>query len=291
MLLVENIFEKYLPEVEASLNYVLERLGRGQHSLREPIEYALFSGGKRVRPLLVFIVANCIGKGYDVSESALALELVHTSTLIADDLPCMDDDDERRNRPSLHVAFGEATALLTSYALISLSYDCLRRNARVFRDKEGSEAADLVYDLVVENLTLNTGAAGVLGGQHEDLFMENRSPENVLEMLRKKTGALFELTFVSAWLFGGGDPSLIPILKQIAINFGFIFQVKDDVLDFDEDLNNKDQKINYAVLFGKEKAEIFLKETFEKTLSLLKKLQVDTSELLVVLEFLMHRDV
>ena len=229
MLLIENIFEKYSQSIETALYRVLERLGPQKHNLREPIEYSLLSGGKRIRPLIIFIIANSIGKKYDVSEAAVALELVHTSTLIADDLPCMDDDRERRNKPSLHVVFGEATALLASYALISLSYDCLRLNAKEFRNKEGSDKADLVYNLVLENLAFNTGVFGVLGGQHEDLFMDDFSMEKVLQMLHKKTGALFELAFVSGWLFGGGNVESLSILKQIAANFGLIFQIKDDL--------------------------------------------------------------
>lgn len=292
MLLIEDILEKYSQSIEIALNRVLERLGTEKHSLKEAIEYALLSGGKRIRPLIIFIVANSLEKRYDVSEAAVALELVHTSTLIADDLPCMDNDEERRNKPSLHVVFGEATALLASYALISLSYDCLRLNAKIFREKEGSDKADMVYNLVVENLTFNTGIFGVLGGQHEDLFMvDNPSLEDFLQMLHKKTGALFELAFVAGWLFGGGDIELLPILKQVAANFGLIFQIKDDLLDFEEDLNNKEKTTNYAVLFGKENAEVFLKEKFENALFLLKKLQVDTSELLIVLDFLMNRNV
>ena len=126
-------FNDYRSKVENKLRDSLEDFGNAQQGLRRPIEYALLSGGKRVRPLLVCLFADGLQKGREVLDTAIAVEYIHTSTLIADDLPCMDNDDMRRGKPAVHKAFDEASALLASYALIPAAYARIRKNAKILK--------------------------------------------------------------------------------------------------------------------------------------------------------------
>ncbi len=105
-----------------------------KNKLRDACEYALTNGGKRFRPLIVILVAEALGNGLDVYESALSVEFFHTASLIADDLPCMDNDDERRDKPSLHKTYGETIALLASYALITAAFEKIYKNSLVMQE-------------------------------------------------------------------------------------------------------------------------------------------------------------
>lgn len=239
--------------------------------LRDAIEYALRNGGKRFRPSLVYLVAAVLGKNRDVSDAALAIEYFHTASLIADDLPSMDDDDQRREHPSLHRAFDEATAILATYALISAGYDRIRIAS------EKSKSPELCL-LAIENASYNTGIFGAAGGQFTDLFPSKLNEESILELIDKKTGTLFEISFVFGWLFGGGDLTLLNEVKRAAISFGRAFQISDDFLDRIDDR----KEINYAVVAGIEKAMAVLLSELNVYNTLLKKLRLDSPELLAL---------
>ncbi|WP_213318861.1 polyprenyl synthetase family protein [Chlamydiifrater volucris] len=290
---VNEVLSSYASDIEEVMRNSIQDFGPKGSGLREPIEYALFSGGKRVRPLIVLMVAKNLGKGYDVSDAAVAIEFVHTSTLIADDLPCMDDDAERRNRPTVHVAFTESKALLASYALISAAYERIRLNAHKLRVVEDPEYANEAYDKVLENVTYNTGAQGVIGGQYEDMFSLELDEDTVLSILHKKTGALFELSFVMGWLFGGGSLDGVDLIKDLSYQFGLLFQIGDDLLDFAQDSSKDEVCLNYAVLFGKERAREQINLCVKQISCLLKELssrhefQIKEFEMLV--DFLASR--
>src|SRR5579864_1711145 len=121
------MFEKYKTKIESALEKEMAQMGEPSRLL-QACQYALFSGGKRLRPILVLMVARALGNGLDAMPVALSVEFFHTASLIADDLPCMDNDDERRGRPSLHRAFEESVALLASYTLIASGYEGIYKN-------------------------------------------------------------------------------------------------------------------------------------------------------------------
>ena len=234
--------------------------------LSDACAYALKNGGKRFRPALVLIIAKSLQANHPsqtLIDAALAIEYFHTASLIADDLPCMDDDDERRECPSLHKAFNETIALLATYALISAGYDKIRTAAL-----EQNE----LLSLALASATYNTGIFGATGGQLLDLYPPEEINSDLLaEVIQKKTGTLFELSFVFGWLFGGGDPQQLPLVKKSAAHFGTAFQIVDDFLDYEEDLG-KERKINAAIILGKEKAYEVLErelEELERTLGVL----------------------
>jgi geranylgeranyl diphosphate synthase type II len=249
--------------------------------LRDACEYVLTNDGKRFRPALVFMVADALGHGADVTQAALAVEYCHTASLVADDLPCMDDDDLRRNIPSAHKAFGEDVALLVSYALIAASYGCLEKNSRVIRDSSlpFAHRADAICVLALENATHNTGLLGATGGQFLDLYPPDLTLETLRDVLHKKTVSLFEISFVFGWLYGGGDSARLSEVKKIASHFGMAFQIADDIEDLDQDIKNG-RKVNMAAVFGLPEAKKMLFNELEGFYSTLKSLNIASPTLL-----------
>lgn len=231
-------------------------LGLGEkNKLRDACEYALTTGGKRLRPIVVYLVAEALGHGLDVSDSALSVELFHTASLIVDDLPCMDNDDERRNKPSLHKVFGEPIALLASYALITAAFERIHANTVKMR-KAGvpfALSADRACAFGLESAARCAGILGATGGQFLDIY----PPQMTLEMLKKiihqKTVTLFEVSFTLGWIFGGGDLSLLEDVSQAAYHMGMAFQIADDIGDASQD-EKKPNPANLAQFLGKDRA-------------------------------------
>jgi geranylgeranyl diphosphate synthase type II len=160
-----RIVEGYRSEIENKIEKdLLENFGPGS-VLKEACIYSLLTGGKRFRPAIVLMVAKALNKGFDVLDAAIAVEYFHTASLIADDLPCMDNDDERRNKPSLHKAFNETTALLASYALISAGYRAIWQNGQK-NDKDLNKLS-----VALEVASFNTGILGATGGQFLGLYL------------------------------------------------------------------------------------------------------------------------
>lgn len=230
--------------------------------LRDACEYALTNGGKRLRPLMVLFVAEALGHGLDVSCAALSVEFFHTASLIADDLPCMDNDDERRNKPSAHRVFGESVALLASYALITAAFEKIYENSEVMKraGTEFSPLADEACVLALKSASRCSGIQGATGGQFLDLFPPKQDLEMITEVIYKKTITLFEVCFTFGWVFGGGDLSLLEEVKKAAWHFGMAFQIADDLADMAQDEKNQ-RPINMARLLGKgQTLELFSKE-------------------------------
>ena len=228
---LKTIFSEIQKQIDSAIIENLDLIGP-KSSIRDACEYALTSGGKRIRPAIVLMISKSLGFGIDVTYAALATEFFHTASLVADDLPSMDDDDERRNKPSTHKVFGEATALLTSYALISAGYMALAKNTEIIRGLESHfKGQDLICSTVLENAAYNTGLHGATGGQFLDLIPPNLSLPTIKEIIHKKTISLFEISFVSGWLFGGGDLKKLSTVKQAASHFGMAFQIADDLND------------------------------------------------------------
>src|SRR5262245_22928471 len=129
--------EQYKKVVESAIRQNIPKLGP-KNPLRDACEYALLNEGRRFRPSLVLMIAEALGKGGDATQAALAIEYFHTASLVVDDLPSMDNDDERRSKPTVHKLYGEAAALLVSYALIAAGYGCIAENAKLTSDRIGT---------------------------------------------------------------------------------------------------------------------------------------------------------
>lgn len=196
-------------------------------SIHRAMRHSVFAGGKRLRPILCMEAARMTAGGavpVGVEELGAALELIHTYSLVHDDLPALDNDDLRRGRPTCHVAFGEATAILAGDALQTTAYQVLSRL------KCGAEAKAKI----IEEIAVGTGTIdGMIGGQVVDLESEHLKPDaRVLEYIhRSKTGALITASVVTGGLYAGGSAEQVASLREFGRNIGLAFQIVDDVLD------------------------------------------------------------
>jgi geranylgeranyl diphosphate synthase type II len=201
-------------------------------TIHRAVRYSLFAGGKRIRPLLTLAAGEAVGGARDeVMPLACALEMVHTYSLIHDDLPAMDDDDLRRGKPTSHKVFGEAVAILAGDALLTRAFHLL---AEV---PEGWDAPRLRRRLAAAALLGEAaGTRGLIGGQVEDLESEGRrvTPEALERLHRAKTGALLAACVRGGALLGGAGEAELERLGRYAAAIGLAFQIVDDVLDATE---------------------------------------------------------
>lgn len=244
----ERVFSALTPYT-AKLDSAFGELFSDGSRLAEACLYALQMGGKRFRPALMYLIAESLGKGQDITDGAIAVELFHTASLIADDLPCMDDEVERRGKAPLHKVYGEDTALLATYAMIAEGYAALERGAQ---DEE-------TLSIALKTAAETTGIRGIIGGQDLDLHPGLLDEEGLRTIIRKKTGALFELSFVLGWFLGGGDRGYLEEIKKCAHHFGMAFQIVDDFQDLEED-RRAGKKTNYPLLMGEEYTRGVLKD-------------------------------
>jgi len=223
-------------------------------SIHQAMRHSVFAGGKRLRPILCMeaarVVAGCIPDG--VGELGSALEMLHTYSLIHDDLPALDNDDLRRGRPTCHKVFGEAIAILAGDGLQTYAYEVLAK-LRCSADARVAIIAEIAHA---------TGTIdGMIGGQVMDLEAEHKHPdaETLAYIHRSKTGALLTASVVTGGIYAGGDASQIQNLRDFGTNIGLAFQIVDDVLDVtqtSEQLGKtagKDtatEKATYPLLFG-----------------------------------------
>lgn len=262
------------PYQQAIESALLSKATSSSLKLQEVCNYALLQGGKRFRPALVLMVAKALNATHDIMDAALAVEYFHTASLIADDLPCMDNDQERRGKPATHIVYGESLALLASYALIAEGYQLLAQNAKNL-PFPNNQAIGI---LAIENVSYNTGILGATGGQYLDLFPPTIDEATYRETILKKTVALFEISFVIGWLFGGGDPHLLPTVKKASYHFGMAFQIADDIDDYTEDAAGK-RLMNAVSLFGAAQAKKMVQEELKGYSSCLKELHINSGEL------------
>ena len=229
-------YRAYVERVEAALEAVLPPPDRWPDVLHEALRYSVFSGGKRLRPVLVLAAAElCGGRIERALPAACAVELVHTYSLVHDDLPCMDDDAFRRGRPTTHVVYGEAMAVLAGDALLTLAFACLTDPA--------SPLEPAVQAAMVRELAVAAGSTGLVAGQVADLAAERReewrtpvpragdAAGEVERIHRHKTGALFGACVRLGALSAGGDAKAMARLSRFAEDFGLAFQIVDDILD------------------------------------------------------------
>lgn len=271
---------------ECFLKESITQLG-DQNKLRDACEYALLNGGKRIRPLIVMMTAQALDHQLTVLEAAISVEYFHTASLIADDLPCMDNDDYRRSKPALHKIYGETVALLASYALISAGYEKIFQSVLVLskQKKPFCERANETCVIALDSATRCAGISGATGGQFKDLFPKDNSLEEILDVIYKKTVTLFEIAFVFGWVFGGGDLSVVDRVRDMAYHLGMAFQIADDLQDLEQDERDS---LNIAHSIGKEGALIRFEDEIESFTQKLKKLGLMTPEFEQTIELLVY---
>ena len=226
--LLERFVERERDRVEDVLRDVLPPATTRPASVHRAMRYAVLSGGKRIRPVLsVLAYRACGGRGREVYRVAAAIELIHNFTLIHDDLPCMDDDELRRGRATVHVKFGEAVALLAGDALLSLAFE-LVASLGVSR-----RLAPATSTAVVHEIARAAGTRGVVGGQVVDIESEGRRvPLGTVKYIHtRKTGALMACSLRVGGLLAGAGPGRMKALTAYGEKLGLAFQIVDDVRD------------------------------------------------------------
>ena len=230
------------------------------------MKYSLMAGGKRLRPILCLASAETVGgKSQDVIRTACAIEMIHTYSLIHDDLPAMDDDELRRGQPTCHAAFDEATAILAGDALLTMAFEVL---ASIEITQE-NQAMDLIK--VIRTLSTAAGYQGMIEGQLQDMAAEGKALalEDLEKMHTLKTGALIKASVTAGAILGRGNRFQIQQLKIYAKNIGLAFQVTDDILNIEGDPKimgknvGSDQirlKSTYPIVLGMDKSKKFAKK-------------------------------
>lgn len=231
---LESRLAAYRARVEACLERCLPAEDRRPERLHAAMRYAVLGGGKRVRPLLVYLTGEALGVPTGrLDGPAVAVELIHAYSLVHDDLPAMDDDDLRRGRPTCHRAFDEATAILAGDALQVLAFQLLATDEAMVADYRKRNA-------IVEELATASGTSGMAGGQAIDLWAQGRSMDiGTLEtMHRLKTGALIRASvMMGAWSADDLPEAAIGALGAFGDAIGLAFQIQDDILDVEGETN------------------------------------------------------
>lgn len=279
--------KKRLQGWKTAIDKALEAyLPREEKSIYEAMHYALFSGGKRYRPLLLFSAGHYFNAPEEeMFPVACAVEFIHNYSLIHDDLPAMDNDDFRRGRPSLHRVFGEAVALLTGDALLTLAFQV------VAEASFSSHRAGIKLD-IIRWLSRAAGVEGMIGGQIQDLELSSEmANESVfLDMIKKKTGQLIIFSVMAGGLLGGASESEKNALLSFGQNIGFAFQLRDDLEDLRQDgrLSGTLTKgsPNYALAFGLEKTKQEVNSYLNKARAALEGGGIDCPELIYLAEML-----
>lgn len=210
-----------------TVNYIDEILKQYVPKTRDVVlqamEYSLYSGGKRFRPMLLLQTNKAVaGRVSDGAKTlAAALEFVHTYSLIHDDLPCMDNDDLRRGKRSCHMQFGEATAVLAGDSLLNLAFETALKGP--LSSKKYQDACAYLFKM--------SGIFGLIHGQSLDLFSETKSVDDASELAIAKTGTLIRAALVCGALCGGADEHTVDVLDDIAKKIGICYQIIDDIID------------------------------------------------------------
>ena len=255
----EAALDKYLPDPD--------HMPEGEHytaTIADAMRYSVMAGGKRLRPLLIARICDLYGGRQELAEPFMAaLEMIHTYSLVHDDLPAMDNDEYRRGRKTTHIVYGEGMAVLAGDALLNYAYETA---ASAF-DAAAAPAETAAVVRALRILMRNAGIYGMVGGQCADLEAENRqetTTEDVLEYIHShKTACMISSGFVIGAVLAGAPEEDIRLLEKIALDTGVAFQIQDDILDVIGDSallgkstgsDEKDGKVTYVSLHGLDKA-------------------------------------
>lgn len=286
ILVYKNDIEKWLE------NYFKNKEDYNK-KLYEAMYYSLEVGGKRIRPIFTLLSYSLYKEDFhNILPLACAMEMIHTYSLIHDDLPCMDNDDLRRGKPTNHKVFGEAMAVLAGDALLNEAFSIMFKFSMENGDK-AIEACKIIAD--------SSGAEGMIGGQVVDIQSEGKAIEEheLNYMHRKKTGELIKASILSGAIAGGAPKQDLDILREYGEKIGLAFQIKDDILDIvgntellgkniNSDENN--HKCTYVTLYGLEACKEKSIMLTEDCIRLLKNLNKDTKGLEELTLFLLERN-
>ena len=283
---------KQLKELDDKyLSKYLEGKGSYNSLIYDAASYSLNVGGKRIRPIL-FMLVYFMYKGEDkeIIDMAAAIEMIHTYSLIHDDLPCMDNDDLRRGKPTNHKVYGENIAVLAGDALLNEAMILLMD----FSIKHGKEAL-----VAAREIAYAAGVDGMIGGQVVDIINEGKiiSKEELNYMHLKKTGELIRSSIVAGAILAEADKSEIDLLNKFGMNLGLAFQIKDDILDVTGDVEKLGKntladvnKSNFITMYGLEECKVMCENLTAECITILDKISVNTDILKELTIELLERD-
>ncbi len=288
----EEVWSERRELIEEALKKELHEGRELDATLTKSMEYSLMAGGKRLRPILLMAAADACGKdGRAFITSACALEMIHTYSLIHDDLPAMDDDNLRRGKPTNHVKFGAGMATLAGDGLLTMAFEVLTREKNVRPETILS---------VIREVSVAAGTSGMVGGQAIDLESEGRRID--LTCLRRmhmgKTGALFRAALRTGAILAGASEKELAALTQYAEAFGLAFQITDDILDVTGSeaeigkpigSDRRNEKSTYVTLTSLARAQELADEAIESALSAVEIFGEKASFLQDLVRFLSHR--
>ena len=274
--------------------FLIKFLKRQKQSLLvEPMKYGVISGGKKIRSTIIYDT----GKIFNVKEKKLlnicaAVECIHSYSLIHDDLPCMDNDAIRRGKPSTHIKFGEASAVLAGSSLLTLAFEIISDTKYSINYK--------IKNKIIRSLASCSGHTGIAGGQELDLKFENKKKEikQIIDMQKKKTGKLFNFCLHAVGVVSGKNIKEKLFLSNLGEEIGLLFQLADDFLDYNGSKkllgkpvkkDHKKGKSTLVNLMGEKKAYLFANNLKRKILRKLKKHGKSAKELISTIEFILER--
>ena len=293
MNMIGSLLNDYQAKINTRLDILVPERGQRYDAVAKAARYSLLDGGKRIRPIILLEFYKLCGGNDDCAYNfACALEMIHTYSLIHDDLPCMDNDDMRRGRPSCHKKYGETMALLAGDALLTEAFGV------------ASKTLGIPSDRVVEALSVLAecaGIGGMVGGQVIDIENEGKAPDDdtLSEMYVLKTGALLRAAAVCGAVLAGADEDLLKKASDYGKNLGLAFQLIDDILDFagDETVlgkpvgsDAKNDKYTFVTLHGVEKCRAKAAELTRAARAALSAFEGNKDNLLEITDYLLARD-
>ena len=275
--------------------FLINYLKKQKNSLLvKPMKYGVISGGKKIRSTIIFD----FGKIFNLSEKKLinicaAVECIHSYSLIHDDLPCMDNDKVRRGKPSTHIKFGEASAVLAGSSLLTLAFEIITEKKYLLNSKMKNE--------IIKCLANCAGHTGIAGGQELDLKFENKSKKinQIIDMQKKKTGKLFNFCLTAVGVIANKTKKEKKFLSNLGEEIGLLFQLADDFLDKKGSKHlvgkpvkkdNKKGKSTLLNLMGEKKAYLYANNLKKKILRKLEKHGKKAKELTSTIEFILKRE-
>ena len=309
-----SALRRYLEEKRALVDRCLIRLLGAQEryplTLYQSMHYSLCAGGKRIRPILSIASSEAVGGTLeDVIRAAVAIEMIHTYSLIHDDLPAMDNDDIRRGKPTNHKVFGEATAILAGDALLTLAFSILSDNS-AWGDVEnqhdrwkgfsGEKIGSANILRIIHEIALSAGPEGMVGGQQLDIESEGKSIDikDVEKMHGRKTGALILAAVRAGGIAGGATETQLTALTDYGKKIGLAFQIADDILDVEgkvEDIGKsvgkdvKQHKNTYPAIIGSSESRVIAKRLVDEAIAALERFDERADPLRMIAEYIVAR--
>lgn len=319
----ETNMKQRVDTIEAVIREYMPKNPTFQKTVVEAMDYTMSAGGKRIRPLLMGSTFELFGgKGRVIAPFMAALEMIHTYSLIHDDLPALDNDDYRRGRKTAHIVYGEAMAILAGDSLLNYAYETAAKAFSVIDEESGfsdgrqedncafteeqylAVRKELEYRRNVEKamqiLASKPGIYGMIGGQVADVELTGTrlNEEQLAYIYENKTGALIEAAMMIGAVLAGADDEGIEKIQKVAYNIGMAFQIQDDILDetatFEElgkpiHSDEKNEKVTYVTIHGIEKASEEVERLSEAAIESLQSIDGDSDFLVELVRYLIHR--